>query len=176
MRIYLNPLTGRFNALDSFKGENFDPQSLHKYAYCGSDPENASDPSGLLFGDIISLLSAVSLEVQLQTWNAAVKIAPFAWAVAKIALITWLASTAYRSLASQGWLPESRFVDTLNELSGTAFFVAIYVASVAEQLQPPQGQTDYGKGPLSRAVQSERIRQNLTSGATVSIVASHKVA
>ena len=38
--------TGRFNALDPFAGNNYDPQSLHKYGYCHSDPVNNVDTSG----------------------------------------------------------------------------------------------------------------------------------
>jgi RHS repeat-associated protein len=43
---YYDPGTGRFNALDTFRGSNQDPQSLHKYAYCHLDPINGFDPSG----------------------------------------------------------------------------------------------------------------------------------
>ncbi|MEK7674628.1 MAG: RHS repeat-associated core domain-containing protein [Verrucomicrobiota bacterium] len=43
---YHNPDTGRFWTMDSFEGFGGDPQSLHKYTYCGNDPVNAIDPSG----------------------------------------------------------------------------------------------------------------------------------
>jgi len=43
---YHNPDTGRFWSQDSFEGFGNDPTSLHKYTYCGSNPVNASDPSG----------------------------------------------------------------------------------------------------------------------------------
>jgi hypothetical protein len=40
------PTTGRFNRLDDFAGDAFDPQSYHKYAYVHGDPVNGIDPSG----------------------------------------------------------------------------------------------------------------------------------
>jgi RHS repeat-associated protein len=43
---YYDPETGRFNRLDPFAGSNYDPQSLHKYAYANCDPVNEWDPSG----------------------------------------------------------------------------------------------------------------------------------
>ena len=38
--------TGRFPSLDTFAGNSYDPQSLHKYNYCHNDPVNGKDPSG----------------------------------------------------------------------------------------------------------------------------------
>ncbi len=43
---YYDPSNGRFNQRDDFAGNNFDPQSLHKYAYAHNDPVNRIDPSG----------------------------------------------------------------------------------------------------------------------------------
>ncbi len=43
---FYDPSNGRFNAMDSFKGNNFDPPSLHKYQYCHGDPILRTDPSG----------------------------------------------------------------------------------------------------------------------------------
>ena len=43
---YYDPVTGRFNSLDSFFGNLSDPQSLHKYLYAHADPVNMIDPSG----------------------------------------------------------------------------------------------------------------------------------
>jgi RHS repeat-associated protein len=43
---FYDPVNGRFNARDSFMGNNEDPQSLHKYAYANCDPVNGIDPSG----------------------------------------------------------------------------------------------------------------------------------
>jgi RHS repeat-associated protein len=54
VRIYLNPASGRFNQRDSFAGNISDPQSLHKYLYCGNNPINAIDPSG---NDLIEQLA-----------------------------------------------------------------------------------------------------------------------
>jgi len=43
---YYDQGTGTFASLDPFKGNNSDPQSLHKYAYAGLDPVNGVDLSG----------------------------------------------------------------------------------------------------------------------------------
>jgi RHS repeat-associated protein len=43
---YYDPVTGRFNRLDPFFGNIFDPQSFHKYLYAHSDPMTYSDPTG----------------------------------------------------------------------------------------------------------------------------------
>jgi len=46
---WYSPLTGRFNRIDPFAGNNRDPQSLHKYLYAHNNPVNGSDPSGMFF-------------------------------------------------------------------------------------------------------------------------------
>jgi RHS repeat-associated protein len=43
---YYDPSNARFNQMDSFAGNNEDPQSLHKYLYANCDPVNGVDPSG----------------------------------------------------------------------------------------------------------------------------------
>ncbi len=46
---YYNQNIGRFYSIDPFAGYHSDPQSLHKYAYCHSDPVNGTDPTGKFF-------------------------------------------------------------------------------------------------------------------------------
>jgi len=58
---FYNPVNGRFNARDSFKGNNEDPESLHKYAYGNCDPVNRIDPSGQF--SLIQALVVISLAV-----------------------------------------------------------------------------------------------------------------
>jgi len=43
---HYNQANGQFTSLDPYSGNPHDPQSLHKYAYCHSDPVNGVDPSG----------------------------------------------------------------------------------------------------------------------------------
>jgi len=59
--------TGRFNALDPFAGNNEDPQSLHKYAYCGGDPVNGVDPSGKFTLVEFLFVTAIFFTVALST-------------------------------------------------------------------------------------------------------------
>jgi len=40
------PDIGRFMTQDTYAGNMYDPQSLHKYLYCHANPVNAIDPSG----------------------------------------------------------------------------------------------------------------------------------
>jgi hypothetical protein len=49
---------GRFNRVDPFGGNNSDPQSLHKYAYCHGDPVMGIDPSGEM--SILNVMATVS--------------------------------------------------------------------------------------------------------------------
>lgn len=56
---YYNPSNGRFNAMDTFEGDNFDPQSLHKYAYAHCDPINGIDPSG--YSALITVLVVMAI-------------------------------------------------------------------------------------------------------------------
>jgi len=57
---YYNPASGTFNQKDTFEGDNFDPQSLHKYAYCSNlDPVNGSDPSGNM--TVIEMMSVATI-------------------------------------------------------------------------------------------------------------------
>jgi RHS repeat-associated protein len=58
---WYNPLTGLFNRMDPYAGNNSDPQSLHKYLYCHADPTNATDPSGESISSIqIFVATAIS--------------------------------------------------------------------------------------------------------------------
>ena len=43
---YYDPQNGRFLNMDTYRGNNLNPQSLHLYVYCGNDPINFIDPSG----------------------------------------------------------------------------------------------------------------------------------
>ncbi|MCP4111829.1 MAG: hypothetical protein GY749_40935, partial [Desulfobacteraceae bacterium] len=44
---YYNPGIGRFFNIDPYKGNMYDPLSLHRYLYTAGNPVNASDPTGM---------------------------------------------------------------------------------------------------------------------------------
>jgi hypothetical protein len=51
---WMDPNTGRFQTMDSYEGDQEDPQSLHRYSYTLNDPVNMLDPSGNLVEDPLS--------------------------------------------------------------------------------------------------------------------------
>ena len=59
---WYNQNNGCFNRMDTFAGNNQDPQSLHKYLYVHNNPVNGIDPTGM-FSDfsIQGLLSNISI-------------------------------------------------------------------------------------------------------------------
>jgi len=68
---YYDPLNGRFNQMDSFAGNNEDPQSLHKYLYCHANPVNAIDPSGKFeIGlNLMTLITIVIIAIVYVSWR-----------------------------------------------------------------------------------------------------------
>ena len=64
---YYDANSGRFNRADPFEGDNYDPQSLHKYAYAHSDPINNVDPSGEM---IVGVIAVMAIQMTINTWVA----------------------------------------------------------------------------------------------------------
>ena len=64
---YYDANSGRFNRVDPFNGDNYDPQSLHKYAYAHSDPINNVDPSGEM---IIGVIAVMAIQMTINTMVA----------------------------------------------------------------------------------------------------------
>jgi RHS repeat-associated protein len=58
-----NQANGQFTTLDPYSGNLHDPQSLHKYAYCHTDPVNGVDPSGEM--SIVECLTSFSIRATL---------------------------------------------------------------------------------------------------------------
>lgn len=56
---YYNPSNGRFNQRDTFRADNSDPQSLHKYLYGNCDPVNRVDPTGQF--SLVELLVVIAI-------------------------------------------------------------------------------------------------------------------
>ena len=68
-RMY-DPNMMRFTARDPVRGKFKNPMTLHKYLYCTNDPTNKIDPSGEVWGTLISAdmrirMAGVSLSVQM---------------------------------------------------------------------------------------------------------------
>ena len=83
---YYDPSTGRFNRLDDYAGDTFDPQSLHKYLYVQADPIQLVDPSGE-FG-IAGLSAGFSIGANLQGLKIEADLVAFDVAVAAAQAVT----------------------------------------------------------------------------------------
>ena len=61
---WYDSLSGRFNRIDPFAGNNQDPQSLHKYLYAHCNPINGIDPSGMFtLTDITSTMKTWAIGI-----------------------------------------------------------------------------------------------------------------
>ncbi len=59
---YYDPHTARFTQMDSWMGNNSDPQSLHKYLYAETDPVNNIDPTGKFsLGEGIGVIRTIGI-------------------------------------------------------------------------------------------------------------------
>ena len=71
---YLNVATGRFWTRDAVAGRIDDPQTLHRYLYCGGDPINRADPSGHEYsiGGVLTVISSSLMLAQISNQTASV--------------------------------------------------------------------------------------------------------
>jgi RHS repeat-associated protein len=58
---FYNPADARFLTMDTYRGENTNPSSLHLYAYCANNPINFIDPTGHWSKNIHKLITERSL-------------------------------------------------------------------------------------------------------------------
>ena len=73
-----------FNRMDSYAGNNQDPQSLHKYLYVHCNPVNMIDPSGKS-GTIAATMPTIGILVNLQALSAAAAITAGIYIVDRLA-------------------------------------------------------------------------------------------
>jgi RHS repeat-associated protein len=90
---YYDPTTGRFNRLDPFFGNQFDPQSFHKYLYANADSINYIDPSGEFLG-VVGAFFVVQAIIAALTF-----VAPYAIGGAAIGVVGGAAWGGY----NYGW-------------------------------------------------------------------------
>jgi hypothetical protein len=58
---YLSTDTGRFMTMDTYRGNNEDPLSLHKYVYAEGNPVDGSDPNGNYdVGDVMGAMAIIA--------------------------------------------------------------------------------------------------------------------
>ena len=150
---WYNPYNGRFNRIDSFAGNNQDPQSLHKYLYAHCNPINGIDPSG---ETLVSTLKNVSFCLMIRAMELAPTLAAYAWATTKIAGIAFLASTITRWLEVEGWIPESGITEKIQMASGAIFFAGFIFTGLLQSVPQVRGRVPYGSTNLSRQVKAVR--------------------
>jgi len=64
---WYDPANGVFTSMDQHPGSIYDPYTLHKYTYCGNDPINRIDPSGMFFS-MIEVSISFSIQSMLQNY------------------------------------------------------------------------------------------------------------
>ncbi len=69
---YYDPGSARFGVADTYRGNTFDPITLNRYLYCGSDPVNHVDPTG---HSAISNVLSMALRKAASVANAQARIA-----------------------------------------------------------------------------------------------------
>jgi RHS repeat-associated protein len=66
---FYDPGTGRFTAMDPFRGYSSNPRTLHKYLYTHGNPVNGIDPTGLLEGGMTGLTVSISTTFSVMSMN-----------------------------------------------------------------------------------------------------------
>ena len=62
---YMNPSTGTFISMDTYEGNIYDPDTLHKYLYANGNPVTYNDPSGN-FASFVEMDVAAGIQSVLQ--------------------------------------------------------------------------------------------------------------
>ncbi len=64
----MNPETGTFISMDTYRGNAYDPASLHRYTYAQNNPQMYNDPSGHFVGLIGTCVSSACQSI-LSSWK-----------------------------------------------------------------------------------------------------------
>ena len=83
---YMNPSTGVFISMDTNEGSIYDPDTLHKYLYANGNPVTYSDPSGNMFGAVLTGVGLQSEDSRINaiSFNIGMEVLKKAWAVASV--------------------------------------------------------------------------------------------
>ncbi len=156
---YMNPDTGRFQTMDSYEGNQQDPQSLHKYVYCQNNPANGIDPSGHEFTSI-SLAVASGIGVGLDaSYNSTVS-------AAGIATMNTLFNVQFGATVDEmlpHWHDEISFEDGFSYEFTVMGFGGDEIASIKASIVPANesGVTVAASvgGPFTRDAQGQMISE-----------------
>ena len=119
---YYDPATGRFNRLDPFAGINSDPLTLHKYLYCGANPVNAIDPTGMFEFSLLGMLTTSFITGMLASTTAGFVVAAQGGAQAQVneAMLTWFWRGAAAGAVVYGgaWAAQSMLIWVFGPTAG----------------------------------------------------------
>jgi hypothetical protein len=118
---YLNTSTGRFQTMDTYRGNNEDPLSLHKYLYCHDNPVNRIDPSGHdgVSFTLPGFLSVMSIGAAIDAFTIPVASRAFVWAAFRV--VTAAIAIGAVESGDRGGSQMLFHYDTLPEFQATGF-------------------------------------------------------
>ncbi len=98
---YYDPTLGRFISPDTIVPNQYDPQSLNRYAYVRNNPLRYTDPTGHFFDDIVDFFEGIGENI-LRPFNEGIKIAKDIWhkPLRLISPIYYYGEIPYRAIAS----------------------------------------------------------------------------
>ena len=142
---YYNPLTGLFNQMDDFSGNNADPQSLHKYLYAHNNPINNIDPSGKFIFGIVNVIDAFAIRAMLFGADHGPKIAAGVWAATQITALMLMSTLTVMLLQELGVLPHDELVAEIGAILGVVLIIELFIITMLPPSWFLQSQTQ-GRG------------------------------
>ena len=123
----MNPETGTFTSMDTYRGNSYDPASLHRYTYAQNNPQMYNDPSGHFVAVISMAINSVCTQF-VRKFDYLNVVATFGGAMSVIANDVLGGEDKVR--------PEEAFVAGYLGTMGFAFFYSFTMAlSIAFQVQ-----------------------------------------
>jgi len=98
---YYNQATGRFEIMDPYSGNIFDPGTLHKYVYTKNNPTNLSDPTGRGIVENLSIRAWIFSEITVPAYLATTQGKAAVALVYVVGTIAIAESCAFQELVEQ---------------------------------------------------------------------------
>ncbi|MFO0919163.1 MAG: RHS repeat-associated core domain-containing protein, partial [Planctomycetaceae bacterium] len=154
---YYDASTGRFNSLDPFYGNKFDPLSFHKYLYTQGNPITGIDPSGLMsMAEVGAVLSNISFQVARLTITYASVIQRVTTIVVAAQLISLFTMVAEEF----GFFPQTPINDiafTISSFGLVPLFNMQAFGAMARDVMRPLRGTSTGGELLTGSIANQRV-------------------